>query len=312
MRIVIMGAGAVGGYFGARLAAAGEDVTFVARGAHLEAMRTGGLRIESGLGDLSLDRVNATDDLTGHETAEIVLFLVKLYDTVEGIDAIKPVVGPNTLVTSFQNGISAEAELTSAFGDDRAAGGVAYIAADVRAPGVIRHTSQFARLLAGTFDGRTDQKLTRLAEVAERAGVEIDVVDDIRKRIWEKFVMLTAFSAMTSLTRLPIGPILDDALCNGLYREAVEESFNVARHYEPSVDPGFVDQHMHRVEGFPPNMRSSMLDDLLRGKRLEVDELSGRVAALAVAAGIQAPFHAMVAAALNPYRNGAPEGAVDG
>jgi len=301
-----MGAGAVGGYFGARLKAAGADVTLVARGAHLEAIRSGGIRIESPFGDLT-QPIAATDTPADAGTADIVLFLVKLYDTAEAVAAIRPVVGENTVVIPFQNGISAREALTDAFGPARVGGGVAYIGAEVVAPGLVRHNSAFARLVFGGFEGTAQAPLAALAAALEGAGVTHALVDDINRQIWEKFIFLSAFSAVTCLTRLPVGPILADPNARALFRAAMEETLAVARLHEPSVDDGIVDARMAMMADGSAGMKSSMLFDLERGRRLEIAELSGKVVALGAAAGIPVPVHSAAYGALSPWRDGNPE-----
>ncbi|MCF3936320.1 2-dehydropantoate 2-reductase [Acuticoccus sp. M5D2P5] len=306
MKIMIMGAGAVGGYFGARLAKAGEDVTFIARGAHLDAMRQNGLVVESTAGDFTIP-VKATDDPAEVGEVDMILFLVKLYDTDAGIEAIRPAVGDNTVVASFQNGITAREALTDAFGARRTAGGTAYIAADVKEPGTIRHYSPFARLVFGPYEGTNRAPLEAFAAAMEGAGASYEYVEDISRRVWEKFVFLSAFSAITSLTRLPIGPILADPNAKALFEDALAEAFAVAKAHEPSVAPDTVEERLKFIAKANPNMRSSMLDDLTRGKRLEVPFLSGRLVALGEAAGIATPVHRAAFAALSPWRDGPPQ-----
>lgn len=300
-----MGAGAVGGYFGARLAAGGEDVTLVARGAHLAALRERGLVIRHPDGEDTI-RVRATDEPADAGVADIVLVLVKLYDTREAIERVRPAVGPDTAVVSFQNGVVAVEALSAAFGRERVAGGVALISAVVAEPGVIAHRSRFAKLVFGPLDGPVPPMLHRFAKAMQAAGLEHELAGDISRRIWEKFVFLSAVSAITALTRLPIGPILADPRSRALLRDALAESHAVARSREPALAESLVDESMARIAGFAPNMQASMADDLHAGKRLELEELSGRVVALGEAAGIATPVHRTVLAALSPWRNGPP------
>ncbi|WMS43404.1 ketopantoate reductase family protein [Acuticoccus sp. MNP-M23] len=306
MKILVMGAGAVGGYFGARLQAAGEDVTLVARGAHLEAIRKNGIRLESGLGNLT-QPIAATDTPADAGPADIVMFLVKLYDTAEAVEAIRPVVGAGTVVIPFQNGISARGALTEAFGVARVGGGVAYIGAEVEAPGVVRHSSSFARVVFGPFAATARAPLAALSAAFGRSGAEHALVDDINRQIWEKFIFLSAFSAITCLTRLPIGPVLADPASRELFRAAMAETLAVAMLHEPSVDPGIVEARMEMLSApGSAGMKSSMLFDLERGRRLEVAELSGKVVALGADAGIPTPVHRAAFAALSPWRSGNP------
>lgn len=309
MKIVVMGAGAIGGFVGARLYAAGEDVSLIARGEHLKAIQRDGLFVKSPNGDFHLADVPATDNPESLGTADVVLFLVKLYDTAAAIEAIRPIVGDHTMVLTLQNGISARDELTEAFGPARVAGGSAYISADVEAPGVIRHASEFARLVYGPFEGSARAPLERLKLALEGAGIEVDFAEDASRRLWEKFVFVSAFAGITALTRLPAGRINADPLAAKLLMDAFAEALAVARFYEPAIGEDFVAEVMERVVISHPKLRSSMLEDLNRGKRLEVMELSGRIVELGRAHGVPTPVHSTVVSALSPWRDGASAGA---
>lgn len=301
-----MGAGAVGGYFGGRLAAAGHDVAFIARGSHLAALRRDGLSIESPLGGAHIAPVTASDAPAEIGPVDLVMFLVKLYDTDAAAAAMAPLIGPETLVVSFQNGVDARERIGAIVGETRVAGGVALISADVKAPGVVRHNSSFAKLVFGAFGGGRPAPLVRLKEMLEGASADSELVPDIERRIWEKFVFLSTFSAITAVTRLPIGPILADPLSADLYRRALGESAAVAQRMAPSVDAQIVDKQMAFAHGMGPGVHASMLDDLRRGKRLELDFLSGKVVALGRELAIPTPVHATVQAALHPYVDGSP------
>ena len=301
MKIAVMGAGALGCYFGGRLAAAGEQVGFVARGAHLEALRRDGLRVESPLGDLHLPEVTASDDPAEIGPADVILFLVKLYDTEAAAAAMRPMIGPETLVISFQNGVNGPGRINRTLGEDRALGGVAAIPADIRAPGVVRHSAPFATL---SFGG--DPRLAALKTAFDAAGVEANLVDDIEDRIWIKFIMLTTFSAATCLARLPIGPVRDDPEAAPLIDALLAEAEAVARAAHPGLAPGAGEAARDFVAGLPANMRSSMLDDLMRGKRLELIDLSGEVVRLGAAHGLPTPAHEFAVRALHPHAMGTP------
>lgn len=309
MRIAIMGAGALGGYFGGRLALAGHDVTFVARGAHLAAMRDNGLTIESPLGDAHVADVTATDDPASIGPVDLVVFVVKTYDTDAAAKAIVPLVGDDSVVVSFQNGVDARARIGAVIGHDHVAGGVALIPADVKAPGVIRHSGRFAKLVFGGFEGSRHAALERFRAALEEASVDCELADDIDKRIWEKFVFLSTFSAICTLTRLPIGPILADEPCRSLYRAALEEAVAVGRAVRPDIDPKFADHHMTFAQRMDPHVHASMLDDLGRGKRIELMDLSGRLVEIGREQAIATPIHAMVVKALHPFAAGPPPGA---
>ncbi len=304
MRIAIVGAGGVGGYFGARLAAAGHDVRFLARGAHLAAMRENGLRVESALGDLHLHPVTASDRAEDLGPADVVLFSVKLWDTESAAEVVRPLLGPDTPVITFQNGVDSVPRLDSVLGPGHAVGGVCHIAAVIGAPGVIRHTGTLARLWVGRAEGGAGRNIEAFAQAGQAAGVEIEVAPDIRRNIWEKFVFLAPFSGVTSLTRLPIGPIRDDADTRALLRAAVDEAVAVARAegVELPVDQG--ERVMAFVDGLPHEMKSSMLGDLERGARLELPWLSGAVVRLGAQHGLPTPTHTFIATALKLHAAG--------
>lgn len=308
MKIAVMGAGALGGYFGGRLAAAGADISFIARGAHLEALRSNGLKIESPLGDLHLPKVNATSDPADVGQVDTVLFLVKLYDTEEAARAIAPLLGPETSIVTFQNGVNSSERIGRIAGEDRVIPGIAVIPADVRAPGIVRHSGPFARLVFGEPDGSESTRCKALLDLLKSAGIDAEAVANIQVRVWEKFIMLSTLSAITTLTRLNIGPILADEACAELIERAAHETHAVGQKVCPDLASDAADRAVTMLRGMPGHMHASMLDDLNRGKRLELNDLSGEVVRLGREHGIATPTHEMAWRALHPYVNGQPEG----
>ncbi|MBK8015614.1 MAG: 2-dehydropantoate 2-reductase [Betaproteobacteria bacterium] len=304
MRMVIVGAGGVGGYFGARLAAAGEDVTFVARGAHLAAMRDGGLKVLSSLGDLTVSPVRATDDASSLGHADLVMIATKLWSTDESIESARPLMGPRSTIVSFQNGVQAEDKLIEAYGRERVLGGVANIAALIESPGVIRHNGTMALLQFGEFDGLRSARVESLEAACKRAGVDCKVPDDILKAIWEKFVFLASFSAMTTLTRLPAGPLREDPDTRALFRQLSDEVVAVGRARGIALASDATDAMLKRIDGLPGQMVASMQGDLIRGNRLELPWLSGDVVKMGEASGIPTPAHRFVYAALKLHADG--------
>ena len=307
MKFAVMGAGALGCYFGGRLAAAGSDIAFIARGANLAALRRDGLHIESPLGDAHVASVSATDDPAQIGPVDMVLFLVKLYDTETAARQMAPLIGPDTAVVSFQNGVEARERIGEIVGKQRVLGGTAFIPADLRAPGIVRHNGPFARLTVGEFDGRRSERAQSLNDAFVAAGVEATLVSDMTVRIWEKFIFLSALSAITTLTRLPLGAILADNLSHDLFRAAILETHAVGRAACPALAEDAGERGYALAKGFPPTMRASMLDDLERGKRLELDSLSGAVVRLGEKHGIATPVHSVVHKALHPFVDGPPE-----
>jgi 2-dehydropantoate 2-reductase len=210
MRVAVMAAGAVGGYFGGRLAAAGHDVAFIARGAHRDAIRRDGLKIESALGDLHLKDVNVTDDPKQIRPVDVVLFAVKLWDTETAGEQTRPLVGSDTRVITLQNGVDSVERLVPILGDNAVIGGTTYVVVTIARPGVIRHTGTIARIRCGRLDRRPDAVLTGYVEQIKAANIDITLTDHILLDIWKKFVLLSGTSGITASTRQPIGVIRDD------------------------------------------------------------------------------------------------------
>lgn len=308
MRIAVMAAGAVGGYFGARFAVAGHDVHFIARGAQLEAIRKNGLKIESTLGDLHLKDAKATDNPARIGSADIVLFAVKLWDTEKAGELARPLVKPETRLITFQNGVDSVERLAPILGKDNVVGGIAYIATVIAAPGVISHTSQFARLRCGRIDGGPDAALTRFVEAGQAAGIDIKMSDGINVDRWKKFVFLAALAGATGSTRQPLGAILADGDTRTLLVNLMREVIAVARAKGVALPESFLDEQIKFAETAPRTMKASMAHDLERGNRLELDWLTGKVAALGRELKVPTPASDAVYAVLKLHRMGAPSG----
>ncbi len=305
MRIAVIGAGGVGGYFGARLAKAGNDVVFVARGAHLAAMRAQGLRVESACGEVVLDRVDATDDAAAIAPVDAVMFCVKLWDVEPAAAKIAPLVARGGVVIPFQNGVDSPAILARVLGEDRVLGGVAYIAASIRAPGVISQLGSMARLRVGAFDAGPAERARAFVDAAKAAGIDAELSPDIRHALWEKFVFLCAFSGVTCLARAPAGTLRADPDLRRTFEASMREVQSVGRKEGVEIGDGFIAGQMRLFDSLPAEMRSSMLNDLTAGHRLEAPWLCGRVAELAGRAGLAAPVNETIYAGLKPYVMGA-------
>jgi 2-dehydropantoate 2-reductase len=303
MRIAIVGSGGVGGYFGGRLAAAGEDVTFVARGAHLAALREHGLRIDSPGGNVVVPRVSATDDPAAIGPVDIVFFTVKLYDTDSALELLPPLIGPETIVIPFQNGVDSIDLVSRKVGKAHVAGGTAYVSAVVAEPGHIRHTAM-ERLMFGPLSGSPPPVLEALRDAGTRAGFDATLSDRIVADIWTKFARLSVFSGMTAVARSPIGVIRSDPELRSLLETALHESIAVARGKQiPLLASTFTDA-MAGMTGLPPQARSSMLEDLERGRRLELPWLSGAVVRIGEEVGVEAPTHRLIVSLLKPHVDG--------
>jgi len=305
MRIAVMAAGAVGGYFGARLQAAGHDVFYIARGAHLEAIRRNGLTVASVHGDLHLPRVRVTDDPAEVGVVDVVLFAVKLWDTETAASAARPLLGPATRLITLQNGVDSVERIAAVLGAEHTVGGTAYIATVIASPGVIQHTSSFATLRFGRVDRQGDETLAAFVAAAKAARLDVDLSADIEREIWHKFIFLTAMAGATAALRSPIGPIRDDPELRTFFRTLMQEAFAVGRAKGIALDPSYVDERMEflmtRVE---PGMKASMAHDLERGNRLELDWLTGKVRALGRASGIPTPASDAVYTVLKLHRLG--------
>jgi 2-dehydropantoate 2-reductase len=303
MRVAVMAAGAVGGYFGARLAQAGHDVTFIARGAHRDAIRSDGLRIESPLGDVTL-KATVTDDPAQVGAVDLVLFAVKLWDTEQAARQARPLVGQGTRVITLQNGVDSVPQLAPILGEEAVVGGTTYVVTTIRAPGVIRHTGALAKIRCGHLDRKPDPVLTAQAETIRKAGIDITVSDDMPLDIWKKFVLLTGTSSATATTRQPLGPICADPDMRRFFFRLMHETMAVGRATGVAFPDDFPAELDRIVDGFAPGMKASMLNDLENGNRLELDWLAGRVIALGRAHGVETPMQEAAYAILKPYRMG--------
>ena len=306
MRIAIMAAGAVGGYFGARMQAAGHDVFYIARGTHLDAIRKNGLTIESTHhGDLHLPKVNATDKPAEVGPVDIVLFAVKLWDTESAAEQALPLFGPKTRLVSLQNGVDSYERITPIIGAERAIAGVTYVVTVIDRPGVIKQTSTFQAIICGTIDGRPDPQLQAFVDAAKAARIDITLSPDIQRDRWQKFIFLSATSGATSVTRSTMGPILADPDTRALFRSIMAETFAVGRAKGVTLDDDYVDQRMAFADAnVPASMKASMANDLDRGNRLELDWLAGRVKQLGRDLNVPTPVNDTIYAALKLHRMG--------
>jgi 2-dehydropantoate 2-reductase len=304
MRIAVMAAGAVGGYFGARLAAAGHDVQFFARGAHAEAIRRNGLKVESALGDVLIKDAQVSDDPAGVGPVDLVFFAVKLWDTEKAAASLRPLVSAKTRVITLQNGVDSVERLTPILGDTAVIGGSTYLVTVIAEPGVIRHTSPFARIRCGRVDGRPDSVLNGYVEQARAAGIDITVSDHMQTDLWKKFVLLSGTSSMTAGTRHPIGPIRTDPELRAFFFKLMGEAIAVGKAAGVAFTHDFPAELEQAVEAFPPTMKASMAHDLERGNRLELDWLAGKVVALGRALGVPTPANEAVYATLKLHRMG--------
>ncbi len=304
MKIAIIGAGGVGGYFGARLAEAGHEVAFVARGAHKEAMKAKGLTVHSPLGDLHLPAPDVIDDPAAVGPREVVLFCVKLWDVPAAAEILRPMISDATCVAPIQNGVSVTETLSGLLGAGPVLGAVTQISASIEAPGVIRHHGDFARLIFGEPGGGSSARLERLAAACQAAGIEARVAPDIEVEIWKKFIFLAPMAGATAFYRAPIGEIRDDPERWARLEAMVRETAAVGRAKGVALAEDAAEGPHAFVRKLPPAKKSSMQHDLERGRRLELEWLNGEVVRLGAELGVPTPENAAVFEALKPYALG--------
>jgi 2-dehydropantoate 2-reductase len=304
MRIAIVGAGGIGGIYGASLAKAGADVTFIARGAHLAAMRANGLKIEGDRGEIHIQPTQATDDPASIGTVDYVIFCVKLWDVESAGEAIKPMVGPQTAVIPQQNGVDAHERLIPILGRDAVMGGTAWVTGSIVAPGVVRQTGTYQRLIYGELDGRMSQRGQALANLGAEAGFAGEFEPDVLVPIWEKFLGIVPLSSVNSLTRAPLGIYREDPELWALCEASLKETVAVGRAEGVALAPDSVDKVLGQLRSMPPHHMTSMCNDLLRGNRIELPWFAGKVVELGKKHGIPTPTTNLLYAALKPHVNG--------
>jgi 2-dehydropantoate 2-reductase len=306
MRIAVIGAGGTGGYFGGLLARAGQDVTFIARGTQLEALRARGLTVESRLAGTFTVPVQATDDPSEVAPADLILFCVKTYDTDAAAESIRPLIHPETMLLSLQNGIDNEERIAQAVGHNSGIGAVAYVSSAIKAPGVVAQTSGPGKIIFGELSGGASARTEQLRDVLQGAGIVAEVHTDIRVAIWEKLLFICAFSGVTAVTRLPIGTILADSATRALFRGTVEEVEAVVRAGGIDLTANCVVQAMATAAAAEPLAHGSLYHDLAGGGRLELESLNGEVVRRGREHGVSTPLNFTIYAALRPYVDGPP------
>jgi 2-dehydropantoate 2-reductase len=304
MHIVILGAGGVGGYFGARLAAAGNDVTFVARGAHLEAMRRCGLRVLSPLGDVVLPKVNVAEDVRQIDEADFAFLTVKLWDSNAVVHQLAPLVQRGATVISFQNGVQKDGFLFTNLPEESVMGGVSYISAAIEEPGVIRHFGPIQNLVFGEFDRANSGRASALRAACKKAGIGAQISYDIERETWEKFVFLVGLSGTTATMRQPIGVIRANEHARGFLLDVMRETVNVGRAVGVELAEDFADNRLAFCDTLPAGMVASMYQDLVRGNRLELPWLSGAVVDIGQQTKVPTPCNRGIVDILSVYVNG--------
>lgn len=300
MKLAVYGTGAVGGYYAGRLAAAGVDVHLIARGAHLEALRAGGLRIESTKGDLQID-LPATDDPSEIGPCDYVLFSVKAFDTETAATRLHPLLEENTAIVSFQNGVDNEEKIGRVVGREHILGGAAYIFSAIQEPGVIAHTGGPARIVFGELDGSRSERGQKLLHQCKKADIDAELSEDIARVLWDKFAFICAQAGMTAAVRLPIGEVRAVKESWEAFRSIVEEVCAVAAAEGVELPADTADRHMGFAEGLEPTGYSSLYNDLTKGRRMELEALHGTILRRAQHHGISVPISKAIYAILKPW-----------
>ncbi|MGG7643715.1 2-dehydropantoate 2-reductase [Rhodovulum sp. YNF3179] len=306
MRVAVMGAGALGGYFGGRLATAGHEVTLIARGTHLDALRRNGLTIRSPKGDAHIPDIEATDDPGDVGPVDVIIFAVKNQDVDASAKALVPVLGRDTWAITVQNGVRAPERLAEILGNERVVPGVVRMPGDISAPGVIRHSANFDFIHFGELDGQVTERVKGFRDALVEAGCMAEISTDIRTELWRKFTMQASFASVSALTRLDVGVIRESSECSSMFHSSMKETAAVAQAVLPDLGEDLSTAAWDFIQKVPPKAHASMLDDLNRGKPIEIDYLSGEVVRLGRKHGVPTPIHGFFLASLAPFRYGAP------
>lgn len=304
MNFSVIGAGGVGGYFGGKLARAGNDVWFVARGKHLAALQQKGLQVHSVEGDWIVPPGKFTDDPSAVGPVDVILFCVKSYDTESAAGNLVPQVHENTIIISLQNGVDNEEKIRRAIPRGHVFGGVSYIYATITAPGIVTHTVGPTKIVFGPLekrDARLAQRAREILDTMTRAGITAELSEDIGKELWRKFIFIAAVGGMTALTRLTLGDILAVPATREMLADAMRETLAIARARRIDLSEGFVDEIFEILKKYDNSSRSSLYHDLLHQRRMEIEAFSGTIITYGKQLGIPTPVHRAMYAALLPY-----------
>ena len=300
MKIAIMGTGGVGGYYGGLLAKAGRDVTFIARGAHLQAIRKKGLQVKSVHGDFQVSKAKATDKPADVGPVDLIIFATKTYQTDEAANAIKPMVGKDTVVVPLQNGVDAADRIGQVVGMDHVLGGATWLSAAIEAPGVIGQYSEFRRIALGEFGGKTTPRLTAIHDALKETGATVEISDNILKVLWTKFVFISSVSAMGSLTRVTFGEYRGVPEARAVLGEAIGEVAAVARTRGVKLDADILAKTQAFIDSSAPGIKPSMQRDVEAGKPSELESLIGIVMRMGAEKNVPTPVMRFAYAMLKP------------
>jgi 2-dehydropantoate 2-reductase len=300
MKIMVMGTGGVGAYYGGLLAQQGNDVTFIARGAHLQAMRANGLQVKSIFGDFTVSPVKATDNPAEVGDVDLILFCVKTYGTEEAVEAIRPAVGKQTSVLSLQNGVDAAERIGKGIGLEHVLGGATWLSSAVESPGVIRQISQFRRIVFGELDGSRSERIQSIDEVLKSTGITVEISEDILKVLWTKLVFITAVSSVGCLTRLTMGDYRSVPETRSLLSSLMKEVESLARVQDVKLDDDVVQKWMEFIDNAAPTIKPSMQLDVEAGRRTELESMIGVIGRKGRELGVPTPFADLTYASLLP------------
>lgn len=300
MKILIMGTGGVGGYYGGLLAQHGHDVTFIARGAHLDAIRREGLKVKSVHGDFTVFPASAAEDPVEAGEMDLILFCVKTYNTEESARAIRPVVGPQTIVMSLQNGIDAAERIGNVVGMEHLLGGATWLSSAVEAPGMIRQVSQFRRIAFGELSGGKSKRMEWVSEAFNGTGITVEASENIQKVLWTKLVFIAAISSLGSLTRLPLGDYRAIPQTRSLLTQIMKEVESVARAHNVQLDEDVVERWLEFIDNSAPQIKPSMQLDIESGHRTELESMIGVVSRKGQELSVPTPAIDFVYASLLP------------
>ena len=300
MKIMVMGTGGVGAYYGGLLARQGNDVTFIARGAHLQAIREKGLQVKSIFGDFTVSPAQATDNPAEVKDVDLILFCVKTYHTDESVEAIRPVVGSQTTILSLQNGVDAVERIGKVVGLDHVLGGATWLSSAVEAPGVVKHVSQFRRIVFGELDGRRSERVESIFAVLNKTGITVEISENILKILWTKFVFISAASSLGSLTRLPMGDYRSVSETREMIVSLMREVEALARAQEIPLDEDVVQKSLDFMDAAAPHIKASMQLDVEGGRRTELDSMVGVIGRKGRELGVPTPVADFIYASLLP------------
>lgn len=300
MKIAIFGTGGVGGYFGGRLAQSGEDVTFIARGEHLRAIQTTGLRVESLNGGFVIDPAQATDDVQEVGDVDLIIVGVKAWQVPDAARSMKPMVGPNTTVLPLQNGVDAVAELTVELGTDRVIGGLCKIVSFVVGPGHIRHAGFAPSVVIGELDNRRTDRVVAIQNVFTQAGIDTAIADDIQVALWMKFLFIASFSGMGAISNAAAGTLRTDPALRAQMIRAMEEIYALAHARGIKLPENAIETVVAGVNALPEDATSSMQRDIAAGKPSELESQNGAVVRMARESGVEVPTHEFIHQTLKP------------